>query len=215
MVKNSGKLINKRDCWFADSTAIYRCVVWEDQIKSLKEEKSYESNKVTVRSFNNRKYLSVGEGCDIVEIEDIGNVIDHDHQSAESESGRAKVVKADIVAVTSLDVCKGCRNCNAKVVDSSGSTVGECNKCNAKMKLAKCTNQSVANVVLEDRDKMNYQVTILMILERIISICEATDEGDVRDQSLTAPTLSFTISHKNVIGSFSFHISLRTYSIML
>jgi len=98
MVKNSGKLIRKRDCWFADSTAMYRCVVWEDQIKLLKEEKSYELNKVTVRSFNNRKYLSVGKGYDVVEIEDIRNVIDH--ESAESESGRAKVVKGDIVAVT-------------------------------------------------------------------------------------------------------------------
>jgi len=55
-----------------------------------------------VRNFNNRKHLSVGEGCDIVEIEDIGNVIDH--ESAESESGRAKVMKGDIVAVISLDM---------------------------------------------------------------------------------------------------------------
>ena len=53
---------------------------------------------MTVRSFNNRKYLSVGKGYDVVEIEDIRNVIDH--ESAESESGRAKVVKGDIVAVT-------------------------------------------------------------------------------------------------------------------
>ena len=175
MVKHSGKMLNKRDCWFADSTAVYTCVVWEDQIKLLEEEKRYKLSKV--RSFNNRKYLSFGEGC---EIEDIGNVIDD--ESPESESGRAKVVKGNIVAVILLDLYKGCRNCNAKVVDSSASTVVVCSKCNTKMKLAGCTNQGIANVILEDIDKKEYRVTIFNdVLERIILICEATDEGDVTD----------------------------------
>jgi len=205
VVKSSGKMLTKRECLFADSTAVYRCVVWEDQVKVLHEEKSYKLSKATVRSFNSRKYLSVGEGCHIVEIEDIGNVIDD--ETAESESGRAKVVKGDIVAVTSLDLYKGCRNCNAKVVDNNANAMAVCSKCSTKMKVARCTNQKVANVILEGIDRKEYRVTIFNeVLDRIISICEANDEGDVTDQLLTAPTLTFTISHKDVVSSFSMSV---------
>jgi len=73
------------------------------------------------------------------------------------------------------------------VVDSGGSIVGVCSKCNTK-------DRSPTKVLL--KTKKEYQVTIFNdVLERIISIYEASDERDVRDQLLTAPTLTFTISH--------------------
>jgi len=28
-MKNSGRVLTKRDCLFADSTVVYRCVAWE------------------------------------------------------------------------------------------------------------------------------------------------------------------------------------------
>ena len=201
-VKNSGRVLTKRDCLFADSTAVYRCVAWEDQIKLLQENKSYELSKVTVRSFNGAKYLSVGEeGCGINQIEDVGDVIDD--ESAESGSGGAKVVKGDIVAVVSLDLYKGCRNCNAKVANTS-TVFGVCTKCNTKMKLTRCANQSVANVILEDLDGKEYRVAIFNdVLEKIVAVCEATDEADIGEKLLTAPTLAYTISHKDIVSSFT------------
>ena len=65
-------------------------------------------SNITVRSFNGTKYLLVGVGCNIEEIENIGEVIDD--MNIESESGRVKVVKAETVAITAVDVYKGCRN---------------------------------------------------------------------------------------------------------
>ena len=123
-------------------------MTWEDQIGLFEESKSYKLSNVTVRSFNGAKYLSLGEGCDIEEIEDIGEVIDD--ENAASQLGKAKVVKGEIVAVVSIDIYKGCRNCNAKMVDVNGP-VGVCSKCNTKMKLARCTDHCVANVILEDQ----------------------------------------------------------------
>lgn len=32
-IKSSEKVLTKRDCKIADSTAIYRCVTWEEQIE--------------------------------------------------------------------------------------------------------------------------------------------------------------------------------------
>ena len=99
-VKNSGKVLTKRDCEFADSTAIFRCVTWEEQVELFKEDQSYKLNNATIRSFNGAKYLSLGEVCDVELIEDIGEVID-DENSA-SQSGSAKVVLGEIVAVVSI-----------------------------------------------------------------------------------------------------------------
>ena len=62
-----------------------------------------------------------------------------------------KAVKAEIVAIIVIDVYNGCRNCNAKVIGAHGA-MDVCSKCNTKMKMARCTNQSVANVILEDED---------------------------------------------------------------
>ena len=79
--------------------------------------------------------MSVGEGCDVQEIENIGEVVDD--ENVEGESGTAKVVKGKIVAIVVIDVYIGCRNCNAKVIDANGA-VGVCSKCNTKMKLSRC-----------------------------------------------------------------------------
>ena len=101
-IKNSRKVLTKRDCEIPGSTAIYRCVTWEEQIKLFQENKSYKLNNVTFRSFNGAKYLSLGEGCDVQETEDIGEVIDDENVA--SQSGSAKVVKGKIVAVVAIDV---------------------------------------------------------------------------------------------------------------
>ena len=101
--------------------------------------------------------MSIGEGCGINEIEDISDAVD---ESAESGSGEAKVVKG--VAVVSIDMYKGCRNCNAKVANT-GTVMGVCAKCNTKIKLGRCANLNVVNVLLEGTDGKEYRVTILIM----------------------------------------------------
>jgi len=48
---------------------------------------------------------------------------------------------------------------NTKIPDSN-TALAVCHKCNAKMKLAKCANQCVANVILEDMERKVHRVTI-------------------------------------------------------
>ena len=145
-IKNSGKTLIKMDFLVADTTAFYRCVAWEKQIELFEEDMSYKFTNVTVRSFNGAKYLSIGENCSVEKIEDIGDVIDD--ANPEGDLGRAKVVKAEIVVVIGVTVYKSCRYCNGKVIDRN-TAVGVCSKCNTKMKIARCGNHSVANVILE------------------------------------------------------------------
>ena len=89
------------------------------------------------------------------------------------------------------------------MVDGNGP-VGVCSKCSTKMKLTKCTDHCVANVIVEDKDGKEYRVTIFNdVLKKIASLEEVAGEDDMADKLLAAPLLSFTINHKDIISSFS------------
>ena len=139
-MKSSGKLLTKRDFVIADCTAVYRGVAWQDYMETVKEEHSYKMCNATVKSFNGLKYVSIGENSVIEEIEDIGEVIDD--TEIEDPPGGTQVVKGEIVAVIAVDAYKSCRNCNAKVIKGS-KFMGECSKCNTKMKITKYNDQNV------------------------------------------------------------------------
>ena len=118
-------------------------MLWQQQVDVLREECSYKLSNVTVRSFNGAKtvrsfngakYISLGESSEIQEIENIGDVV---VESTFTGFGELKVVKGEIVAVISSETYTSCKNCNAKVLESSRNIV-ECGKCNTKMKVSKC-----------------------------------------------------------------------------
>ena len=55
------KSLLKQDVTLADSTAAYRGVLWEDNVDTLEELKSYKFNNITIRSFNGAKYFSMSK----------------------------------------------------------------------------------------------------------------------------------------------------------
>ena len=63
----------KQDVIVVDGSGSGKCVVWEENIGSLKEGECYLLKNVVVREYGS-KYLSMPkEGCSIVPIEDIGS----------------------------------------------------------------------------------------------------------------------------------------------
>jgi len=103
-------------------------------METIKKEHSYKICNATVRSSNGSKYTSIGENSVVKVIEDIGEVIDD--VELDDPPGGAQVVKGEIVLVIGVGVYKSCRNCNAKV----SKYMGECSKCNPKMKINKCND---------------------------------------------------------------------------
>ena len=57
----------------AGHTAVYRCAVWEKQIKMIEDGKL---GNVTIRTFNAVKFISLSRNCVVEEINYIGNVVD-------------------------------------------------------------------------------------------------------------------------------------------
>ena len=147
-------------------------------------------------------------------IENIGEIIDD--ELPEGNPGRAKVILAEIVVVVSIDVYKSCRNCSTKIIDS-GTLFVVCSKCGSKMKLNKCVNCSVANIILEDEDKKEHKVTIFNKVLSIVSrygkdaIRDQQGECDIEHQLLSAPPSSYTLNQKDIILNFAlFHRSVRS-----
>ena len=191
----------KQDFMFADGTGVCRGVVWQQQVDMLREEHSYKLLNVTIRSFNGGKYISLGERSEIQEIEDVGYVVD---ESVFNETGQLKVFNAEIVAVINSETYISCKNCNAKVLESSGN-IAVCGKCSTKMKLSKCGKKSVTRVILEDEKENEHKVTIFSdILHQIVEYAKPlTNSVDLVEQLLLAPKLSYTINAKETVASVS------------
>ena len=131
--KGTGKHLCKQEFVVADATASSPGVAWEQHLHQLKEDGSYKILNATVTSFNGVKYLSLGDKEVITTVGDLGDVVD---ESTYKGHGGITGIQAEIVTILKVETYIGCRNCNNKVTQVGA--IGECTKCNAKMKISKC-----------------------------------------------------------------------------
>ena len=130
--------------------------------------------------------------------EDIAEVIDDVNTE---DSGRAKVFKGEIIVVTGLDTYKGCVNCGAKVLEMNG-ILADCSKCGTKMKISRCRQQSVENIVLKDIEEKYYRVTVFDdVLQQITDNGKPSlgDNCSIYEQLLSAPEQQYTINQQKML----------------
>lgn len=197
VMKGAGKHLSKRELKVADGTAACRCVIWENHIDQVEEDKCYTFENATVRSFNGAKYVSVGEKAIISAIDEIGYVVD---DASCDETGGIVVVKAEIVEVVSMENYSSCRNCHGKVMESANQAIGECTKCGSKVKLMKSKRQNVARVILLEEGDKEYKVTMFGdVIENVVHISGqkcGNENGDVSELLVLSPQLSYTLNLK-------------------
>ena len=190
------------DFVLADQTAVYRCVSWEPHIELLQQDSTYTITNAVLKSFNGQKHVSIGQNCQITQIDDMQEVIDNEVTAP--GTGQAKVFK-DVANVVSIDTYKHCLNCNAKVLlTDSDAVIAICSKCSSTMKVAKCATHNVASVMLQDDQNKLHRVTIFNdILEQIIRYSKQDGTATLANQLLLALELTYTISHKDIVSSVS------------
>lgn len=134
----------KQDVILADSTAVYKCVIWEKNIGKFDVDGCYELKDVTVRSFNGSKYLSLSEKSLVTKIEDIGEVV------ADIITSGIEI-EGEIAGVISYETYNSCKlqNCKGKVMDIT-PTIVQCTKCDTKVKATRCDKVTVARLLIED-----------------------------------------------------------------
>ena len=114
------------------------------------------------------------------------------------------MVEGEITGVSSCEEYVSCKSCKAKVIKLS-TNIGECTKCNMKMKLSKCTKSIAARFIIEDEGGYEYKVTAFN--EIVNAITSHVAEGnDIAEKMLCAPTMTFTISKKDIVSSVSSYL---------
>ena len=94
----------------ADSTTAKKCTIWED-VNTLQEGLSYRLCNFMVREYNAKKVISKPrDGATIVEIEEIGAVIDD-----VETNGEELLENVQIVGVAQLLKYRSCMRCKARV----------------------------------------------------------------------------------------------------
>ena len=188
--------LHKQECVVADVSGCCRVVLWNDDIGKLLEEKSYKLSYVSVKQWDDIKYLSVSGGSEIVCVDDIGDV-------AEIECGdedtivACRVVEGEIDAVEFCDEYVECIGCKSKV-DSSDGIIGECKKCGMLMKMKKGVKSVVAKVFVSDGGKMNSVTLFDSVLREIVSGVS----GDcLKKRLLAAPPVQLKLDRQDVAVS--------------
>ena len=114
---------------------------------TLTEDESYSFKKVSVRTYDGVKYLSVSEKSPIEEISDIGEGVTLE---SNEEIDSVSAIVGELSTVISAEEYLSCVNCGGKVQAEAADGIVECSKCAAIMKWSKCPSCSVARVVVEE-----------------------------------------------------------------
>ena len=113
--KSDGKEFQKQDVVIGDKTGSCRLVLWEEDVGSLEEGKSYNLLDVVVRMYGTAKYLSYSSRCSKTLVEDMKDINDEDISGEDhEESGR--VLKGEISTVISIAEYACYKSCKNKVV---------------------------------------------------------------------------------------------------
>ena len=117
----------KQDYVIADATGKATLTVWESYINSLQPQSSYQLNRLQVRIFMGKHYLSIPvSGTSFDEISDVEN-LDSDSDISEDEEEFLKHVT--IVGVQHLDTMYTCMNCKTRI-EANKDKLGTCLSCN-------------------------------------------------------------------------------------
>ncbi len=164
VVKSLGKRV--QDIIVADATGTSRCTIWENDVGSLSEGKSYELKRF-IREFENKKYLSKGQQGSFKEIKDIGPTEIYMEPVTEFT-----IEKAEIVAVQQLDKFRSCLRCKARV-EPLRNNLGRSSKeeCQMLQKYTTCPEQMIAKLMIQDGpDVLTLTVTDKITMEKLCGI---------------------------------------------
>lgn len=128
----------KCDTMVADHTENIKLVFWEDKIDMVSTGRCYHVQNVTVRIFDDNKFLNTNESTVISEIDEIQNV-KLDTPEMQDNLLVAQVVGVDIKKTTSCMICNEaiptscdeefftCKNCHMTTLTSFSKTKPDVN----------------------------------------------------------------------------------------
>lgn len=188
------KLLKKQDCRVSDHTDTIRAVLWENNCDKLQEGKSYHLIQFRVREYACTKYLSMSESSSMIEVDDIGEVVNSDGEDDISEGNN--VIEGEIVVVLNVTTYSSCPRCRGKVITIS-SISGECIKCKAKVKMSRVKESHSAKFMVEADNKKTEYLTAFT--DELTQIIEGEEGSTIEDKMLSAAPMKFFWDGNNVV----------------
>jgi hypothetical protein len=187
--RDKSSYVTKQDCVVGDATGASRLVLWEDRIGGLQQNSSYKFVDLRVNSYNNSKYVSVGEQTEIIQTGDLGKV--------EETALEERKITGEICHVLQCEEYTSCTECYSKV-RSIDAICGECTGCFTMVKLGKCATKFVVKVKVEDEAEDEHVITMFNnTLEKVVDTAGSAP-GVVKRALMDLPKIVFTINSKNV-----------------
>ena len=125
-----------------------RVALWEDNVGSMEQGRSYTLKNFVVRVFQSIKYLTMGgEGAELIPIKDIGTVALQ--SKAQDLDCEAVLHNVTIVGVLHLDTARVCLNCKGRV-EPQTPPLGKCSRpdCQMMQRYDLCTKNTTGKLML-------------------------------------------------------------------
>ena len=175
-----------------DAKASCRLTVWEDQVGTLHEGKTYKIKDLKVKEYNCHKSLSASADTVFEETADLGEV--EEDLSDEEESTFYDVLVGEIEVVLAVEEYERCKTCKSKVSHIS-DTIVECTKCHSLMKVSKCAQAVTAKVIIGD----NEDKVVTMFSNIISEVTDGVEGPSIAQKLLLAPKRSYSIGKNNIV----------------
>ena len=138
----------KRDALIADHTGYTKVVLWEHNINSLTEGKSYNLKNIYVREYQSNKHLSMPKsGFEICLIHDLPNTITPSSNNDDEQF--TAISQVQVIGVPQVDIYRSCLQCKARV-EPCTPPLGKCKKgeCQMMQLFDLCPKQISTRVLL-------------------------------------------------------------------
>ena len=191
-----GRQMTKQDCSIGDCDRCIHVVSWEKDVGSLAEGSSYKLVNVSVHIYDDLRYLSVGSNCEIVRIDQIGEVVEDDADEDQCCVGNY-IVEGDIDDVFYCDEYFGCTPCNKKL--AVNDAIGECSKCGLTVKIKKALKCANACILVCDKNSTSHNLTLFN--EVIFDLLEGIQGDNIKQRLMQVEETKFYVNKRHSLLS--------------
>ena len=175
-------------------------MLWEGDVESLEEGKSYRLIDVGVRSYDGTKYLCyTAKSTKEETVKDLEEV-NEEFVGGEDSEDIGRSMSAEVSAVISTAEYFSCKFCHSKVELEEDGVVAECTKCGAMMKVSSCKEMKSAKFVVKDPSSSR-EMTLSVFEPALSRIVAGVSGCNLSLKLLSAPKKMYRFNDRNVVYS--------------
>lgn len=189
----TGRTLTKREGVIADKSAAIKITLWENQTQKVQVSKSYQFQNVTVRLWDNKKFLSTSVSTIINEIPDIGPLPAQNLDDLQDSKQHFSIISV------SCKLTKQCLACKAEITSMNPElTTYKCTSCLMRQNVSTIVQGYKCDII----GNLNSVQRRLLVPARVLASCDVTKSlqncDDIEDVLLKSKEIEITVSGNSV-----------------